>query len=165
MNTQILQQTVSRLILAIPLVLMAAVLGCTDAKPQITLENARAELSTKSANEGLVYVTIRNEGGPDAVKDVRTTVPGAITEINSMTKTGLVRTDTMPIAAKSTVELKPEDSTIVIRKLPPDAKAGYQFTVTLVFERSGERTLSLVFKNTEKHSMTEGEGKNMTPRD
>jgi copper(I)-binding protein len=118
--------------------------GCEGGKPKLTVEGARAELSPVMRGEGLVYFRIVNAGGKDTLIQVKTSIPGATADLHEMKGNFMVLARTMRIPAKSTVELQPMASHIMLENMPGDAKAGLPFTLTLVFEKSGELQIALV---------------------
>ena len=118
--------------------------GCEDGKPKLTVEGARAELSPVMRGEGMVYFRIVNAGGKDTLIQVNTNIPGATADLHEMKGNFMVLARTMRIPAKSTVELQPMASHIMLENLPSDVKAGLPFTLTLVFEKSGELQIALV---------------------
>ena len=74
--------------------------------------------------------------------------------------------DVMTIEGHQVIEFRPGDAHIMIENMPQEAREGYHFAVTLVFERSGEKQIELTFLKTPKPSpMTHGDGKKMTVTD
>ena len=128
-------------------IVMAA--GCPGGQPQISIEGARAELSPAIIGEGLAYMKIVNSGGGDTLTGVKTSIPGAIVDIHEMEGERMVKVDKMSIPARSTVELKPMGSHIMIENMPKDAKEGYQFILTLTFEKSGDKQIPLTLMKAE----------------
>ncbi len=128
--------------------------GCESGPPVVSIEGARAELSPVMRNEGLVYLKIVNAGGSDSLVDVRPGIPGAKADLHEMKGTIMVMTKAMPIPAKSTVELKPMGSHIMIVNMPTDVKEGYRFNLTLVFSKSGEKQVPLEFMKAQEQPMT-----------
>lgn len=160
-----LQEIRSGLII-IFIALATAPAACHNEQPQISIEDARAVPSSILADEGLVYLKIRNNGGPDVIKGVRTSIPGAAASLHVMTEGFMKKADTIDIAGHTVMELKPDDSHIMIENMPQEAREGYQFTVTLVFERSGEKVLDLTFLKVRKPAMMmHDDGKTMTVTD
>jgi len=118
--------------------------GCEGSGPKLTVEGARAELSPVIRGEGLVYLRIVNAGGKDNLTQVKVNIPGATADLHEMKSNFMVLAKTMRIPAKSTVELQPMASHIMLENMPRDVKEGQPFTLTLVFEKSGELQIPLV---------------------
>ncbi len=125
------------------LFMVMAVAGCPGGQPQVSIEGARAELSPAIIGEGLVYMKIVNAGGGDTLTGVKTSIPGALVDIHEMEGQRMVKVDKMSIPGRSTVEFKPMGSHIMIENMPKDAVEGYGFTLTLTFEKSGEKQVPL----------------------
>lgn len=117
--------------------------GCPGGQPRISIESARAELSPAIIGEGLVYMKIVNAGGGDTLTGVKTSIPGAIVDIHEMEGERMVKADKVRIPARSTVEFKPMGSHIMIENMQKAAKEGSRFTLTLTFEKSGEKQVPL----------------------
>jgi copper(I)-binding protein len=118
--------------------------GCDGGRPKLTIEGARAELSPVMRGEGMVYLRIVNAGGKDTLTKVKISIPGASAILHEMRGKFMVLAKTMPIPAKSTVELQPMASHIMLENMPRDVKDGQPLTLTLVFEKSGEMQVPLV---------------------
>jgi copper(I)-binding protein len=118
--------------------------GCEGGMPKLTVEGARAELSPIIRGEGLVYLRIVNAGGKDTLTQVKTSIPGATADLHEMKGNFMVFAKKMRIPAKSTVELQPMASHIMLENMPRDVTEGQHFTLTLVFEKSGEMQIPLV---------------------
>ncbi len=122
---------------------MAVVTGCQGAPPRISIENATAELSPALYGEGLVYLTIKNDGGKDTLTGVRVNVPGTRADLHEMRSGLMIVSRKMTIPAQSIVVLRPAESHIMIENMPTDMKEGSQIILTLIFERSGERQVQV----------------------
>jgi copper(I)-binding protein len=130
--------------LSIFIILALSFTGCDGGSPKLSIEGARAELSPVMRGEGMVYLKIVNAGGKDTMMQVKTSVPGAAANLHEMRGKFMVLAKTMPIPAKSTVELQPMASHIMLENLPRDVKEGQPLTLTLVFQKSGEMKVRLV---------------------
>lgn len=124
----------------------AAVMGCQGAPPRITIENASAELSPALFGEGLVYLTIRNAGGKDTLTGVKVDIPGATADLHEMRAGLMIISKKVAIPPQGSVMLRPSESHIMIENMPKDMKEGSSFTLTLVFQRSGEKQVLLTLK-------------------
>lgn len=118
--------------------------GCDGGSPKLTIEGARAELSPVMRGEGMVYLRIVNTGGKDLLTKVKVSIPGATAALHEMRGNFMILAKTMPIPAKKTVELQPMASHIMLENMSRDIKEGQPFTLTLVFEKSGEMQVPLV---------------------
>ncbi|HSB30476.1 MAG TPA: copper chaperone PCu(A)C [Candidatus Sulfobium mesophilum] len=118
--------------------------GCEGGKPKLSIEGMRAELSPVMHGEGMVYLRIVNAGGKDTLTQVRISIPGAAANLHEMRGNFMVLAKKMTIPAKSTLELQPRASHIMLENMPRDIKEGQPLTLTLVFEKSGEIKVPLV---------------------
>lgn len=128
--------------------------GCEGGPPKVSIEGARAELSSVMRDEGMVYLKIINAGGSDTLIGVKPGIAGASADLHEMKGTIMVMTKAMRIPEKSTVELKPMGSHIMIMNMPKEVKEGYRFTLTLLFKRSGEMQVPLEFMKAQEQPMT-----------
>ncbi len=133
----------SRALAVVLAAITAAVMGCQGAPPQIAIENASAELSPALFGEGLVYLTIRNAGGKDTLTGVRVDIPGATADLHEMRAGLMIISKKVAIPPQSSIVLRPSESHIMIENMPKDMKEGSSFTLTLVFQRSGEKQVLL----------------------
>jgi len=127
--------------------------GCEGGPPKVSIEDARAELSSVMRDEGMVYLKIMNAGGSDTLIGVKPGIAGASADLHEMKGTIMVMTKAMRIPEKSTVELKPMGSHIMIMNMPKEVKEGYRFTLTLLFKRSGEMQVPLEFMKAQEQPM------------
>jgi copper(I)-binding protein len=128
--------------------------GCESGPPKVSIEGARAEMSPAMRDEGMVYLKIMNAGGSDMLTGIKPGIPGANADLHEMKGTVMVVTKALRIPAKSTVELKPMGSHIMIVNMPKEVKEGYRFTLTLLFKRSGEMQVPLEFMKAQEQPMT-----------
>jgi copper(I)-binding protein len=141
----------------VSLIMVAGIMffaGCEGGPPKVSIEGARAELSSVMRNEGMVYLKIINEGGSDVLIGVKPGIAGASADLHEMKSNIMVMTKAMSIPAKSAVELKPMGSHIMIMNMPKEVKEGYRFTLTLLFKRSGEMQVPLEFMKAQEQPMT-----------
>jgi copper(I)-binding protein len=128
------------LVLFFALTILAA---CQSGPPQITISNAKATLSPAIIGEAMVTMDIVNQGGSDVLTGVNTDIPGATVMIHIMQGKRMVATDTVDVKSKSTLEFKMGGSHVMIQNMPKNMKKGSKFNLTLIFEKSGEKTLPL----------------------
>ncbi len=153
-----MDRVVSRIMVHLVVLMLGAcfiiLAGCESGPPIVSIEGARAELSPVMRNEGLVYLKIVNAGGDDSLVGVRPDIPGAKADLHEMKGTIMVVTKAMRIPAKSSVELKPMGSHIMIVNMPAEVKEGYRFNLTLVFRKSGDKQVSLEFMKAQEQPMS-----------
>jgi len=125
-------------------VLTAAFLvACNNAPPKISIENAKVQLSPAIYGEAMVYMTIRNDGGTDVLKDSSIDVPGATTMFHVMEGRRMARVDSVEVPGGKSVVFKMGSSHVMIEDMPRTMVAGSPITLTLVFEKSGTKKLQL----------------------
>jgi len=125
---------------------MAAGLGACSRVPHIEVEKPEARLSSVPLLGGVcsVFLRIENSGnGDDKLVSARVDIPGTITEVHDVKDGKMTKREEIPIPARSTVELRPGSLHIMVFKLPKDMRIGNEFTLRLVFERSGEKRVTV----------------------
>jgi copper(I)-binding protein len=127
--------------------------ACQSGPPQITIEGESAELSPAVVGEAMIGMKIVNRGGADELTAVKTDIPGASTMFHIMDGERMAMVETVKIPSKSTVEFKMGGSHIMIENMPKTISEGSQFTVTLVFAKSGEKQILLTLKSPSKMNM------------
>lgn len=136
------------LLLTISILAAPTLIACQSSPPQISIDEAGAELSPAVVGESMVTMHIRNEGGPDVLTAVKTDMPGAKASFHVMQGERMVDAALVKIPAKSTMEFKMGGSHIMLEGMPQAAKAGSKFTLILVFQKSGEKQIPLVLRET-----------------
>lgn len=146
MRDRCAENTVSSLVLIVLLAFSAwPVAGCIQGAPAITVEGQEAILSPVIVRAGSVFMKIVNAGsGEDTLLAARTDMPDTIVELHDFQDGRMVRTNSVRIPSKSTVRLRPAGPHIMIFKLPNEAKKGRGFRLTLMFEKSGEREITIM---------------------
>ncbi len=136
--------------LAIILLLLVACSGSNE--PALTIEDAWARPSPLTGGNGAVYMVIRNDGRQaDALTGVRTNI-SQVAELHETKMEGDVMKmrpvagQRIEIPAKGSVELKPGGLHIMLMGLNQTLEPGKSFELTLQFEKSGERTLTIPVK-------------------
>ncbi|HET8538513.1 MAG TPA: copper chaperone PCu(A)C [Anaeromyxobacter sp.] len=113
--------------------------GCSGA-PLIRIDAAEARTSPMLQGVCSVFMKISNPGdGDDALVEARADVPGAVTQIHAVRDGRMVQREKLVVPAGGVLELKPGGLHIMVFNLPKDGGAGYEFTLHLRFQRSGER--------------------------
>jgi len=134
-------------LLALSLFVATTILAaCQSGPPQVSIDGAKAELSSAIVGEAMVTMNIRNQGGSDILKGVKTDIPGANASFHVMQGERMVNVDMVEVRAKSNLEFKMGGSHIMIQDMPKTMKVGSKFNVTLVFQKSGEKQLPLALQ-------------------
>jgi len=124
------------------------VAACQSGPPQVSIDGAKAELSPAMVGEAMVTMNIRNQGGSDVLKGVKTDIPGAKVLFHVMQGERMVNVDTVEVPAKSNLEFKMGGSHIMIQDMPKTMTVGSKFNMTLVFQKSGEKQVPLTLQGT-----------------
>jgi len=121
--------------------------ACQGGPPQISIDGAKAELSSAIVGEAMVTMNIRNQGGADVLTGVKTDIPGAKISFHTMQGERMVDADKVKIPAKGNMELKMGGSHIMIENMPKTVMGGSQLHVTLIFQKSGEKQIPLTLQS------------------
>jgi len=120
-----------------------AAAACSGA-PRIAVSGAEAWLSPVVIGACSIFLRIENAGnGGDSLLGARVDVPGAVAELHGVTDGRMVKRDRIPVPANGVLELKPGGLHIMVFRLPKSAVAGYELTLRLTFERTGESVTSV----------------------
>jgi copper(I)-binding protein len=123
-----------------------SVCACSPGEPSITIEEQKAVLSPIIVGAGSIFMKIVNAGsGNDTLLNAQTDIGGTIVELHDMKEGRMIKVNKIPIHSKSTVPLRPAGLHLMIFKLPRETKPGHEFTMTLIFKKSGEIRLPLRF--------------------
>lgn len=133
-------------ITAVLVVLLAAGPGCTSQPPQITIEGQYANLSPVFIGAGSVFLKVRNTGGRDALLGAAVAIPNAVIELHDEKDGRMVRVDKIVIPSRETMDLRPGSHHIMIFNMPRTVQEGSELTLTLRFERSGEKKVTIRFE-------------------
>jgi len=131
---------------AVLVVMLVAGDACTSQPPQITIEGQYANLSPMFIGAGSVFLKIRNTGGRDALVGARIAVPNAVIELHDEKDGRMVRVDKIVIPSRETMDLRPGSHHIMIFNMPRTVREGSELTLTLRFERSGEKQVLVRFE-------------------
>jgi copper(I)-binding protein len=131
-------------------VLSALALACCTQKaagpPQISITGAWSRATVAGQSSAAAYLVISNRGdSDDSLISASTPVGQASLHSSSMTN-GVMQmrpVTALPIAKHSTVQLKPDGLHIMIAGLKQPLRQGTTFPLTLAFQRSGARTISV----------------------
>jgi hypothetical protein len=125
--------------------LLVAACNTQAAAPAIKVTDAWSRATVAGQGTGAVYLTVANGGGEDQLMSVST--PAGESSIHSSTtENGVMRMrplNDLPIPAKSTVELKPGGTHIMIMGLRAPLTAGSSFPLDLKFNKSGQMRVTV----------------------
>ena len=138
-------------------VILAAGAGCTSQPPQVTIEGQYANLSPIFIGAGSVFFKIKNTGGRDTLVGATVAVPNAVIELHDVKDGRMVRVDRIVVPSRETTDLGPGGRHIMIFNMPRTVQEGSELTLTLRFERSGEKQVPVRF---EKEQETRSRGRN-----
>ena len=123
--------------------------GCAQrhsGSPEISITNAWSRATVSGQSSAAAYLTIANRGdGDERLLKVSTPIGQATLHSSSMDN-GIMRMRSVAvlvIPAHSTVELKPGGMHIMIMGVKQPLQAGSTFPLTLDFDRSGKRIVSI----------------------
>ena len=117
--------------------------GCSGS-PSIRIDDPDARISPMLQGVCSIFMKIANPGdGDDALLEARADVPGAVTQIHAVRNGRMVQSDKLVVPAGGVLELRPGGLHIMVFNLPKDSGAGYEFTLHLRFQRSGEKTTAV----------------------
>ncbi len=142
-------------VMALGLLLMALLAGCAGASgtPEITVETAWGKPSMTMPTAGGMYMIIKNSGdGADKLLSGSSPACGSI-EVHEMVmkddgSMGMNLIDKpLEIPAGGQVELKPGDLHIMCIMKNDQFAVGNMIDLTLKFEKSGEKTVSVELRN------------------
>lgn len=136
-------------ILALIGLLMAALSACAPQAPSISIETAWGKPST-TAGAGAFFMVIKNTGpAADKLVSAKSSACG-MTEVHNVVKADdgtmkmVLMADGVDVPANGQLELKSGSYHIMCMKMQADQlSAGAKPTVTLVFDKSGEKTVTV----------------------
>ena len=131
---------------AVLVVIVVAGAGCTAQPPQIIIEGQYANLSPIFIGAGSVFFKIKNTGGRDTLVGAAVAIPNAVIELHDEKNGRMVRVDKIVVASRETTDLRPGGHHIMIFNMPRTVQEGSELTLTLRFERSGERQVPIRFE-------------------
>jgi hypothetical protein len=128
-----------RVVSLVAIVSLASGAGACSGTPRIGVDAAEARLAPMLVGVCSIFMKIANPGdGDDALVDAQVDVPGATAQIHAFRDGRMVQSGKLVVPAKGVLELRPGGPHIMLFNLPKDSGPGYEFTVRLKFERSGE---------------------------
>jgi hypothetical protein len=139
-NTPKLRRVVSLLAIGA----LASGTGACSGTPHIGIDEPEARLSPTLVGVCSIFMKIANPGGgADALVDAQVDVPGATAQIHAVRDGRMFQSAKLAVPANGVLELRPGGSHIMVFNLPKGSGAGYEFTLRLRFERSGEMRTSV----------------------
>lgn len=129
----------------VPLLVVIAPLGmtaCSSSPPQIAIEGPSAELSPVFLGVASVYMTVRNDGGKDALVAVTTGLPNTVTELHDVQNNRMVKVDRISVPGRGELRMRPGGWHAMVFSLPRTLKEGDELALTLRFERAGEKNIT-----------------------
>jgi len=131
---------------AVLVVILVAGSSCTSQPPQVTIESQYANLSPLFIGAGSVFLKIKNTGGRDALVGASVASPNTVVELHDEKDGRMVRVDKIVIPSRETTDLRPGSHHIMIFNMPRTVQEGSELTLTLKFERSGEKQVPIRFE-------------------
>jgi copper(I)-binding protein len=120
--------------------------GCSTGVPELSIEEQDGKLSPVILGSGSVFMKIVNNGrGDDALMSAELNIAGSLVELHESSEGKMIRTERIPIPAKTTVQLRPAGYHIMIFKMPKETQDGKDYVVTLTFEKSGKMSIPVQF--------------------
>jgi copper(I)-binding protein len=124
--------------------LLPAVGGCSAGSPSIEIKGQEAVLSPAIKGVCSVYMSIENSGdGDDILLTSRADIPWTMTQLHDVRDGKMVRREKIPVPARGVLKMKPGSLHIMVINLPKGTGVGYEFTLRLVFKKSGEKVTSV----------------------
>ncbi len=125
---------------------LAILSACQSGPPKISIQGARAQLSPAIYGEAMVTMTINNQGGADVLNGVSVDIPGARAMLHVMKDKVMTEAGSVRIPGGKQRVFQMGGSHIMIEGMPRSMAAGSAFTITLRFEKSGEKKLHLTLE-------------------
>lgn len=117
--------------------------GCAGS-PSIAVAGQEARLSPLLLGTCSVFMRIENAGdGDDSLLSATVGIPGAVAELHGTREGRMVKLDRVRIPAGSAVALEPKGLHVMVFGLPRDAGPGFEFTLRLIFDRTGGKVTSV----------------------
>ena len=135
------------------LILLAA---CQNTPPQVSIEDAKAEMSPAIVGEAIVSLKIVNQGGADILTGVRTDLAGSTASFHLMQGPRMVTVETMPVPARETLDLKLGGSHIMLEHMARSVKEGSPVKITLFFKKSGDRDVQTMLQKAPSLRVNQG---------
>ena len=115
--------------------------GCTP-PGSISESNIRGNACKAGDNCGVFMTITSTAKEPDVLLSARTDVAER-TELHTMVNMKMTQVENIPVPAGGTVELKPGSLHVMLFTLKKELKAGDTFSLTLKYQKAGERTVQV----------------------
>ena len=148
--TTVFRSSINIPVTAVLAVMLLAGAGCTSQPPQVTIEGQYANLSPIFIGAGSVFFRIKNTGGRDALVGAMVAIPNTVIELHDEKDGRMVRVDKIVIPSRETIDLRPGSHHIMIFNMPRTVQEGSDLTLTLLFERTGEKQVPIRFEKEQK---------------
>lgn len=126
------------------LLVLATLSAACSGTPQLAVVGAEARLSPVLLGTCSIFMRIENAGdGDDALLGASVGIPGAVAELHGTRDGRMVKQDRVRIPARGAVALEPKGLHVMVFGLPRDARPGFEFTLRLAFEKTGERVAAV----------------------
>ncbi|HEY6106048.1 MAG TPA: copper chaperone PCu(A)C [Anaeromyxobacteraceae bacterium] len=126
------------------LLALATLSAACSGTPQLAVAGQEARLSPVLLGTCSIFMRIENVGnGDDSLLGASVGIPGAVAELHGVRDGKMVKQDRVRIPARSAVALEPKGLHVMVFGLPRDAGPGFEFTLRLAFERTGEKVTSV----------------------
>jgi copper(I)-binding protein len=126
---------------------IAGIFASTAALAQpVSVENAWARATSASQSVGGVFLTLVDHGAPDRLVSARSPIASVLELHETVNDAGVMKMRPVPalsLKAGETVALKPGGYHLMAMGLKEKLTAGSSFPVTLVFEKTGEVTVTV----------------------
>lgn len=142
-----------RFFLLLFLIIIASVSANAYDSTNIKIEDTEAIFSTARPDAGTVFMKIKNDSKTeDSLISAVIDIKGVTAELHDVKNNEMIKVDKIPIPPKSTVSFKRGSYHIMLFNLPLEIKENQEFSLTLKFEKAGEKTVKIKFSSS-KHDM------------
>lgn len=140
--------TLTRSLTVAALIALAACSSGQDAPADIQISDAWARATVPGQSSAAAYLTIANSGqGADRLVAVASSIASEASLHSSSSEGGVMRMrkldDGLAVPADATVKLAPSGNHVMLTGLARPLAQGSSFPLTLTFERSGERQVTV----------------------
>lgn len=133
-------------------VFVMVIAAIVSAKEGIIVDEQEAQFSKMRPDVGSVFMRIKNDTKTDDnLINAEVDIKGAYTELHDVKEGSMVKINRIPVPAGATVRLKRGGLHIMLFNLPIELKEGDEFTLTLIFEKSGRKDLKVRFSKAGHH--------------
>jgi hypothetical protein len=129
--------------------------GCSSGVPNIQVHGAEAAFSPVMRGMVSVFMEIRNTGnGSDTLTGAKTDFPDSIVELHDEKDGRMAKQKKFSVPAGKGLFMRPGGPHIMIFRMPLNMHEGDEFTLYLLFEKSGRMPITVrITKPTAIHSL------------